>query len=57
MYKLKNTNRIHKYDTQKHEMGIKGGKNVDINSLQNKLSNQKEVGQRYSDVNYLSIAY
>jgi hypothetical protein len=57
MYKLKNTNRIHKYDTQKHEMGIKGGKNVDINSLQNKLSNQKEVGQRYSHVNYLSIAY
>ena len=37
MYKLKNTNRIHKYDTQKHEMGIKGGTNVDINSLQNKL--------------------
>ena len=51
MYKLKNTNRIHKYGTQKHELGIKGGKNVDINSLQNTLSNHNEVRQKQSDVN------
>ena len=38
MYKLKNTKRIHKYDTQKHEMRIKEGKNVDVRASIHKTS-------------------